>query len=317
MKHYKAVIVQNDLATREMLVETLRFLNLEVTGYAEAEKLLFDMFQSGLFPDTSPDLIMVDLELEANKMQGLDLIAELAERNAPSEVMAMSASHRPSDFEQAMRMGAAAIVSKPLPDLPQLFMQIQHRAEIGMNRRTRLCTSNGFQRNPDPSRNQRPVFLSYSHKDNLFATGLRRTLEGRNIGVWYDVAALKAGDHYMEEIIHGIDDSMIFVPLITDHYLDSGFCNGELARFMMREKASKDGKLLLLALIDGVSVEKKLSHHLLRPLMDGYQCLELTPERFIDRITVLLGRIDLMLGKEKRKKQQKVRAASTASGSRM
>jgi len=315
MKQYKVVIVQNDSPTREMLVETLRFLDFEVTGYEEAEKLLFDLFQFGLFPDTSPDLIMVDLELEANKMQGLRLIAELADRNVPSEVMALSANHRPSDFELAMRMGAAAIVSKPLPDLPQLFMEINHRAEIGMRRRTRLLASNGFQR-PDPNRNERPVFLSYSHKDNLFATGLRRTLEGRNVGVWYDVAALKVGDHYREDIIHGIDGSIIFVPLITDHYLDSGFCNGELARFIMREKSCKEGELLLLPIIDGVSQEKRLSHPLLRPVVDRYQCLELTPERFIDRITVLLGRIGLVLGKQKKKKQPKVRVASTSFGSR-
>ncbi len=314
MKQYKAVIVQNDLPTREMLVETLRFLDFEVTGYEDAEKLLFDLFQYGLFPDTCPDLVIVDLELEPNKMQGLNLIAELAERNVPSEVMAMSASHRPADFEIAMRMGAAAIVSKPLPDLTQLFMQIQHRAEIGMKRRMRLCNSNGIQRKPDPDRNQRPVFLSYSHKDNLFATGLRRTIEGRNVGVWYDIAALRAGDHYRDEITHGIDDSIIFVPLITDHYLESPFCNGELARFVMREKASKDGELVLLALIDGVSVEKRLSHPLLRPVMDRYQCLDLTPERFVDRMTVLLGRIDLIVGKAKKKKQR-VRVA-TGVGSR-
>src|SRR3712207_8983203 len=58
-------------------------------------------------------------------------------------------------------------------------------AEIGSRRRTRLLNNNGSPHRFDLRRRHRPVFLSYCSEDTMLATGLRRTIEGRNIDVWY------------------------------------------------------------------------------------------------------------------------------------
>jgi CheY-like chemotaxis protein len=309
MKHYRALVVEDDSQVRDVLVETLRFSDFEAVGYDEAEKLLYSLDQSTLVGQNAPDLIVVDLELKPDKMQGLDLIAKLAKRDEPAEVLAISSKHPTADLAEAMRIGVAAIVPKPFLNLPDLVCQMQHLADIGMRRRVRR-TSIGVPRERDLSRQVRPVFLSYCEHDRMFATGLRRTIEKRNIGVWYAPTVLQPGDEFRAEIERGIDHSSIFIALITDHYLDSPFCNGELMRFLLRKRSNPNEDLLLLPVLDGVSEENK-SHALLGPLIQEYQYLDMS-QKFVDRLTVLLGRIDLRIMKE-RKKQPRHAYGSAAS----
>jgi DNA-binding NarL/FixJ family response regulator len=110
MKRYRTLVVEDDSQVREVLVETLRFSDFEAFGYDEAEKLLHDLDQSTMVPQNGPDLIVVDLELKADKMQGLDLIATLAKRDEPAEVLAISSKPPAADLASAMRIGVAAIV---------------------------------------------------------------------------------------------------------------------------------------------------------------------------------------------------------------
>ena len=312
MKRYRTLVVEDDSQVREVLVETLRFSDFEAVGYDEAEKLLYALDQSTLVPHNSPDLIVVDLELKPDKMQGLDLIAKLAQRDEPSEVLVISGKHPTSDLAEAMRIGVSAIVPKPFLNFPDLLCQMEHLADIGMRRRLRRSSS-GVRRERDPSRQVRPVFLSYCEHDRMFATGLRRTIEKRNIGVWYAPTVIQPGDEFRAELERGIDHSSIFIALITDHYLKSPFCNGELMRFFKRMRSNPNDDLLLLPVLDGVSDESK-SHALLRPIIEQYQYLDMS-QKFVDRLTVLLGRIDLRIMKERKKQHRSVSSSAAFAGS--
>src|SRR5437016_5052946 len=96
MKEFKAVVVDDDPNLRALLVECLRFTDFEAEGYDEAERLLRDLEVSS--QQEMPDLIVVDLQLQPLRMKGLELIAKLAEKDIPSEVMAMSGEYPPTDL---------------------------------------------------------------------------------------------------------------------------------------------------------------------------------------------------------------------------
>ena len=300
MKKYKAFVVDDDPQLLEMIVEGLRLAaDFDAFGYDEAERLLSDTLNATLTPQKVPDLIVADLKLKRKKMQGLELISELAERNIPSEVIAISGAYPSADHEEAIRIGAAALIPKPFPDFIELLEQMEHLAEIGLRRRVRLLNSNGSLHGLDPRRQQRPVFLSYCSEDMMLATGLRRTIEGRNIDVWYAPTTLNAGDQWRQMVEDGIDSSSVFIALLTDHYMSSGICCGELMRFYRRMQTRAGQELLLLPVVDKLSDENK-RHYLLRPILERYQYVDLS-RRFIDGLTILLGRIDFHLREKKRK----------------
>jgi len=181
MKRYSALVVEDDSLVREVLVETLRFSDFEAVGFDEAEGLLYSLDQSTVVSQNSPDLIVVDPELKPDKMQGLDLIATLVKRDEPAEVLAISGKHPTGDLAEAMRIGVSAIVPKPFLNFLDLLGQLEHLAGIGRRRRMSRSAS-AVRSERDPSRQVRPVFLSYCEDDGMFATGLRRTIEKRNIG---------------------------------------------------------------------------------------------------------------------------------------
>ena len=230
-----------------------------------------------------PDLILVDLQLKPLKMQGLELIGQLAERNIPSEVVAMSGDYPMSDLAEAIKIGASAMITKPFGDICRLIVKMKHLAEIGKKRRLKL---NGF----DHERQVRPVFLSYCSQDVKLATGLRRNIEAHDIDVWYDLNSLTAGDEWRPRVEAGIDHAMVFIALVTDSYLTSAFCYGELVRFRSRIEAGPEPRPLLLPVLAGLSDEGK-RNPLFRPIRDNYQPIDLFV-RFIDSLTTLLGRIE-------------------------
>lgn len=281
MKEFKAAVVDDDPNLRELLVECLRFTDFDAEGYEEAESLLQNLDLSPR--QEMPDLILVDLQLQPLKMQGLELIGRLAERDIPSEVVAMSGAYPMSDLAEAIKIGASATFPKPFGDIFHLIVKLKHLAEIGKKRRLKL---GGF----DHERQERPVFLSYCSEDVKLATGLRRNIEAHDIDVWYAPTTLNAGDEWRPRVESGIDHALAFIPLITDNYLSSAVCFGELVRFRTRLEAGPGVRPLLLPVLAGISEEGKRSP-LLRPLLDQYQHIDLFV-RFIDSLTALLGRIE-------------------------
>jgi hypothetical protein len=69
-------------------------------------------------------------------------------------------------------------------------------------------------------------------------------------------------------------------------------------RFLKKKRDNSSDDLLLLPGLDGVSEENK-SHGLLGPIIEQYQYIDMS-QKFVDRLTVLLGRIDLRIMKEKK-----------------
>ncbi|MET0649232.1 MAG: response regulator [Pyrinomonadaceae bacterium] len=281
MKEFKAAVVDDDPNLRELLLECLRFTDFEADGYEEAEHLLQTLAFSS--PQEMPDLILIDLRLQPLRMQGLELISQLAERDIPSEVVAMSGADPTSDLVEAIKIGASAMVTKPFDDIFRLMVKLRNMAEIGKKRRLKLS---GF----DHERQERPVFLSYCAEDVKLATGLRRNIEAHDIDVWYAPTTLNAGDEWRPRVESGIDHALAFIPLITDNYLSSPICFGELVRFRRRLEPDSGLCPLLLPVLAGLSEDGK-RNSLLRPLLDHYQHIDLFV-RFIDSLTTLLGRIE-------------------------
>lgn len=294
MKKYRGYVVDDNDSVREMLIEQLRFNDFEAHGYDEAEPLLRDIFDQGSSTLDVPDLVVVDLKLRANRMQGIELVTELAERDVPSEILVTSGNHPSKDLVEAIRIGAATSAPKPFDSIFKVTDTMVRLAEIGRRRRLQRLAKRDFHGEVDISREQRPVFLSYCTEDKRLAHGVRRNLEAREIGVWYAPSTLEVGDIWRRRIEDGIDQAVVFVPLITENYFHSAICLGELSRFFRRIQREDSHELLLLPVLASSSsaIKKK---EIMRPIFDRYQYLDMSTQ-FIDGLTVLLARIQRAIG---------------------
>jgi CheY-like chemotaxis protein len=282
----KAFIVDDDAQVREFVVEACRFSGFEANGYDEAEKALQHIFYDPSL-QKMPDLFVVDLELKPSKMQGLELINELAERNTPSAILAISGNHPSGSLLRAIEAGALATATKPF-DLYELIKQMTHCATIGRNRRLYRETDDSFLM--DSSRQHRPVFLSYSNEDKRAANGLRVCIEARGIGVWYAPTTLQVGDEWRNLIQAGIDQARVFVALITENYLNSPICVAELSRFYQRLENEVENPPVLVPVLYG-SPDIVRNNNFVSESLQRYQYVKMSPERIVDAYTVILLRV--------------------------
>lgn len=284
MDKYKVIFVEDDDSLRQLFVECSRLNDFEAEGYDEAERVMHEMFFDPLH-QTIPDLFVVDLELQHERMQGIELIRELTDRNFPSVIMAISGNLPTSSLLEAMRSGARAALPKPFGQ-DQLLEKMKPLADIGQKRRLhkRIETSR-----LDPSRDHRPVFLSFSDDDRILARVLKSYIEDSGIDVWYAPDSLQPGDIWRSRIESAIDEVSIFIALITDSYAKSNACIGELARFHERLKNEPDRKLLLLPVMDG-SLGEIAKSASIKTIFEKYHCIDIS-RRFVDGLTGLLVRI--------------------------
>jgi DNA-binding response OmpR family regulator len=282
-ERYRAVVVEGDDQVRNMLVECLRFCNFEAEGFADSAVVLRE-----IFPDvrsmTWPDLFIIDLELKPAGIDGMKLIEWLSDNNVPSAIMATSANVSNSYLVEAMKIGAEDIVSKPL-DVFRVIKRMEKLASIGRNRRLyRQCQ---FSSNTaDPSRQHRPVFLSYSERDRRMASVIRSHIEAAGVGVWYAPDNLQPGDVFRKRIVDAIDGAHVFVPLITDNYPNSAFCMAELLRFYRR--LTSDNPPLLLPVLCGLP-DTIPNFEWIKPIVDEHQYADITSERILNGLTALVG----------------------------
>jgi DNA-binding response OmpR family regulator len=281
-RKYKAVVVEGHGQVRDMLVECLRFSGFEAEGYYEGEFVLGEILQDTR-QVTLPDLFVIDLELQAGKVCGMSLIEQLTDNNIPSAIMAMSQNLSGGYLIEAMKTGAEDVVHKPF-DVFQIMERMENLARIGRNRQL----YRQHQLTNDDSRQNRPVFLSYSNKDKRIASVLRSHIEARGIGVWYAPDSLQPGDAFRRRILDAIDRAHVFVPLITDSYPNSPFCMAELVRFYRRLRT--DRSPVLLPVLHG-SPEEMENFDWIKPIMEEHQYADITSERFVNGLTALLGRI--------------------------
>ncbi len=80
------------------------------------------------------------------------------------------------------------------------------------------------------------VFLSHSHKDREWVSGLVKALSQRNLRVWSDSEGIQAGDSWREAIDEGIRRSKSFVTIITPENVCSSFMAAELGSALALKK---------------------------------------------------------------------------------
>ncbi|MFZ2879777.1 MAG: SUMF1/EgtB/PvdO family nonheme iron enzyme [Phototrophicaceae bacterium] len=80
------------------------------------------------------------------------------------------------------------------------------------------------------------VFVSYSHRDEVFAARLIADLQKAGHAVWIDVTKLKGGDEWVRAISEGIINSYAFVVVVTPHALDSTWVQTEILWAKQRER---------------------------------------------------------------------------------
>jgi FixJ family two-component response regulator len=295
MTKYKVVVVDDDEGVLQFLLEFLALRDFDVRGYAEAERLLAEVFDAGVPVQSLPDLLMVDLQLQRDRMQGMELIRELTQRDVPSEILVISGALASADQADAIKLGAAKAIPKPF-SVFNLVKTIENLAEIGRKRRLYRLEGGNQPQEVDVTRLYRPVFLSNSSKDQGLATGLRRNLEANGISVWYAPNAIDVGEAWRRRVKESVDQASIFVALITDNYLASGACMGEFDRFRSRIEVAAKPQALILPVLAGLSEDGRNSD-LCRLIFEHYQYADVSL-RFSDGLTVLLGRIQTFLDQQ-------------------
>lgn len=280
---FKAIVIDDDDQVRKMLVECLEFLGFYCVGYREAEAVL-DLL-SDRPSQMVPDLFVIDLELGAGRLQGLNLIEMLTGHDLPSTIIAMSAGLSNAELIEALKAGAHDVIAKPF-DVFQFADRMRRLADIGRNRiifRLTHLHANGS----GPQSLDRPVFLSYTFRDKRTASILTRQLESRGIGVSY------FSDNEPKELRVRIDTALesaqVLVPLLTDNYPRSSWCVFEMSR---SRHPRIPGLPVIFPVLEGV-LDRIRNRELLN--LDGYEYVDITFDRFADGLTTLIGRIQRIL----------------------
>jgi FixJ family two-component response regulator len=288
MNKHKIIIVDDEHGVLDTLLEILRHRGFEAEGHSEAERLLAEAFDARHPHQQQPDLVIIDLELGQGKMQGMELIKELAARDVTSEILAVSGNLPSADLLRAMMTGASDWLAKPFPHFDSLIPKLAGMAETGRKRRLHRGIDS---LEMDVTRLERPVFLSYSENDSVLARVIKRYLEARDIGVWYAPSTIRVGDPWQDRIREGVKNSAIFVALLTDSYFTSRYCIDELMEFDQRSKMSPEPRPLLLPVTCGFSQETK-QNAMFQNIRSRYQCRDIAGHQFLDGLTDLLLRIE-------------------------
>jgi FixJ family two-component response regulator len=289
MAQLKMMLVDDDEEVRECLLEYLKLHNIECEAYSSAEELLARLYPSAINePFYMPDLIIIDLRLKDGKMQGVELIKELAHRDVPCELMAISGVIPSLEFaDDLICFGAATLLTKPFDLKADFYPRAKRLAEIGQKRRMKTVAK--MIELSDESRRHRPVFLSYANEERQMANGIRRHIESYNINVWYAPTSIRIGRDWKQEIRKGIETACVFIPLISDCFLSSDECVDELGIFLHRIDQQNKHDLLVLPIVCNLSDRFKNSQKF-QSIAQRYQYSPLRP-RASDCLTTLLWRI--------------------------
>jgi TIR domain len=228
-----------------------------------------------------PDLLIIDRDIEQVEFESTKKLSE--KMRLPSEILFLSGSFEQGSLKQ---FGGHTILQKS--DLEDELFDLMNRcAQIGRDR-SNFRTNRAL----DPARSKRPVFLSYSHKDRIPATFLLRNFEARGIWAWSMDETLKPGDDSYSEIVKGIDDARILVSLITEDYLASPFCKGELFSFYTRVKRAQceeDRPHLISVLYDKPDITE--FDFIIKP----YQYIEMSDSEYLIPLQILIRRINNLI----------------------
>jgi hypothetical protein len=207
----------------DMVEDSCRFAPFKVSRYEDPEHVVTRVRQliAQEREKEVPELFVLDLD--GGGKEEIKAVKELYEElDVPSGILAVSGKFDRRIWDELK--GATPLFG--LFDSKELINQMQLCADIGRSiRNYRDEKRLGL----DPSRN-RQVFLSYRSSDSGLATVLRRSLEARRIGVSY-MDEIEAAGRWKDKIETWISQAQIFLALVTDSYLTSKYCEGELRRF--------------------------------------------------------------------------------------
>ena len=94
-----------------------------------------------------------------------------------------------------------------------------------------------------------PVFISYSHQDNDFATQLAAQLVKQKAKVWIDKWELHVGDSLVDRIQEAIQGASALIVVLSRASINSEWCKKELSSGLLRELEERLGNNHLQTLI--------------------------------------------------------------------
>jgi len=99
-----------------------------------------------------------------------------------------------------------------------------------------------------PENFQYDVFLSHSSKDKPIVRPLAERLRGNGLRVWFDEWEMRAGDHILSRIEHGLERSRVLVLCMSAHAFGSDWAQLESGTFRFRDPLNKDRRFVPLRL---------------------------------------------------------------------
>lgn len=95
-----------------------------------------------------------------------------------------------------------------------------------------------------------PVFISYSHSDELIVNKLAAHLVKNNANVWVDTWELNVGDSIINRVQEAIQESSALLVVLSKASVQSEWCKKELSAGLMRELDEKRVVVLPVLLED-------------------------------------------------------------------
>ena len=77
--------------------------------------------------------------------------------------------------------------------------------------------------------NKYDIYICYSRKDNEVATDICHFFDQQGLSYWIDRRRIESGDNYAQSIVNAINDSNLFLFIISESSGKSKFCINELA----------------------------------------------------------------------------------------
>lgn len=97
------------------------------------------------------------------------------------------------------------------------------------------------------------VFISYSHKDEVFARRLGKELLANNVKVWMDSWGIGVGASIMHTVQDEIKGTRFGCVVLSKNFVESEFCKREIAALFHRELKEKQ-VIILPVLIDDCEI---------------------------------------------------------------
>ena len=286
VSRYQTFAISKDPKVLQMIAESVRLYPFDVERYENPPHVV-NVVQTDLRQKRDPpELFVVDLD---GGPEGVEAVKKLSEKmDVKSGILALSSNFEPSVVYEAK---GATVLFRPF-DRQKLREQMKHCAEIGRKIRIHRVT-----KVLDSSR-PRQVFLSYSRHDTGLANVLRRSLEAEGVGVSYmdDVEVRGEWKHKVED---WLAQAHILLPLVTEKFLSSKWCEAELERFIYPlSQAPSDGQLqqlpltLIAVLVNSPNTD---ANDFIKEHIDEYEQVPISEADFLSGLTTLMDRIQYSL----------------------